>query len=95
MPRIYAPDAATDVEEPPLQIKTYDQNSTLLKVAIPIASNASTHEITQAILDSGASCCVTPYLKDFLNQPIPIHNTTLKGIAWGFVDLGRGIHLRI
>jgi hypothetical protein len=43
--------------------------------------HASTQETPQAIIDSGVSCCVTPYLEDFLIQPTPIQNTMLKGIA--------------
>jgi hypothetical protein len=33
---------------------------------------------------------VTPYIEDFLHQPTPIQNTTLKGIAGGLPALGRG-----
>jgi hypothetical protein len=63
---------------------------------ILIATNASAQEIAQAIIDLGASCCVTPYLEDFLNQPTPIQNTTLIGIAGGLTDVVRGtIQLKI
>jgi hypothetical protein len=98
IPRLYTPDADTDYdeEEPPLQTRTHDKNNTLLKIAILIAINTSTQEITQVVVDSGASCCVTPYLEDFLNQPTHIQNTTLKGIYGGLTLLGRGtIQLKV
>jgi hypothetical protein len=96
MRRIYTPDAATDDDKPPLQTRTHDQNNKLLKIAILIVSNTSAQEITQAILDLGALCCATPYFEDFLNQPTPIQNTTLKVIYGGLVDLGRGtIHIKV
>jgi hypothetical protein len=77
IPQLYTPNAATeDDEEPPLQKRRHDQNNTLLKIVKLIAINASTKEITQAIIDAGISCCVTPYFEDFLNQPTPIQNTT-------------------
>jgi hypothetical protein len=51
---------------------------------------------SQAIIDSGASCFVTPHIEEFINQPTPIQNTTLKGIAGGLTALGRGtIQLKI
>jgi hypothetical protein len=43
-----------------------------------------------AIIDSGISCCVTPYIEDFIHQPTPIQNTTLKGIEGSLTALGRG-----
>jgi hypothetical protein len=53
-------------------------------------------ETSHAIIDSGASCCVTPYIEDFIHQPTPIQNTTLKGIAGGLTALGRGtVQLKI
>jgi hypothetical protein len=58
----------------PLKNRSKDQNNELLKIAILIASNARTKEMSQAIIDSGASCCVTPYLEDFTNQPTSIKN---------------------
>jgi hypothetical protein len=61
-----------------------------MKIAILIATNTCTKEISHAIIDSGASCCVTPYIEDFIHQPTPIQNTTLKGISGGLTDLGRG-----
>jgi hypothetical protein len=61
-----------------------------------IATNTCSTETSQAIIDSGASCCVTPHIEDFINQPTPIQNTTLKGIAGGLTALGRGtIQLKI
>jgi hypothetical protein len=61
-----------------------------------IATNACSTETSHAIIDSGASCCVTPQIEDFINQPTPIQNTTLKGIAGGITALGRGtIQLKI
>jgi hypothetical protein len=55
-----------------------------------IATNACSKETSHAIIDSGAYCCVTPHIEDFINQPTPIQNTTLKGIAGGLTALGRG-----
>jgi hypothetical protein len=93
-PCLYTPDEATDDDDLPLQTRANDQNKTLLKIAILIASNASTQEITRAIMDPGASCCVTPHI--FTNQPTSIQNTTLKGIAGGLADLDRGtIQLKV
>jgi hypothetical protein len=67
-----------------------------MKIAILIATNACTKETSHAIIDSGASCYVTPYIEDFIHQPTPIQNTTLKGIAGGLTALGRGtIQLKI
>jgi hypothetical protein len=59
-----------------------------MKIAILIATNTCTKETSQAISDSGASCCVNPYIEDFIHQPTPIQNTTLKGIAGGLTALG-------
>jgi hypothetical protein len=71
------------------------QSNELLKIAILIATNACTKETSHAIIDS-ASCCVTPYIEDFIHQPTPIQNTTLKGISGGLTDLGRGtVQLKI
>jgi hypothetical protein len=91
IPHIYITDAINDDDngEPPMQTRTNIENKMLLKIAILIATNASTIEITQSIIDSGTSCCVTPHLKDFVQQPIPIQNTTLKGIAGGLTALGK------
>jgi hypothetical protein len=61
-----------------------------MKIAILIATNTCTKETSHAIIDSGASCCVTPYIEDFFHQPTPIRNTTLKGISGGITVLGRG-----
>jgi hypothetical protein len=91
IPRIYNHDAASDDNDDlPLQHRSNLQNKKLLKIAILIATNTCTKETTHAIIDSGASCCVTPYIEDFINQPTPIQNTTLKGIAGGLTALGRG-----
>jgi hypothetical protein len=56
----------------PIQTRTTVQNKALFKIAILIAMNASAQEITQLIINSGASCCVTPYLEDFVQQPTPL-----------------------
>jgi hypothetical protein len=61
-----------------------------MKIAIIIATNTCTKETSHAIIDSGASCCVAPYIEDFIHQPTPIQNTTLKGISGGLTALGRG-----
>jgi hypothetical protein len=67
-----------------------------MKIAIIIATNTCTKETYHAIIDSSASCCVTPCIEDFIHQPTPIQNTTLKGIAGGLTVLGRGtIQLKI
>jgi hypothetical protein len=55
-----------------------------------IATNACSTETSQAIVDSGASWCVTAHIEGFINQPTPIQNKTLKGIAGGLMALGRG-----
>jgi hypothetical protein len=61
-----------------------------------IATNTCSTETSQAIIGSGASCCVTPHIEDFINQPTSIQNTTLKGIAGGLTALVRGtIQLKI
>jgi hypothetical protein len=37
-----------------------------------------------------------PYIEDFIHQPTPIQNTTLKGIAGGLTALDRGtVQLKI
>jgi hypothetical protein len=91
-PRIYQHDTiSASTDDLPLQNR-------LLKIAIMIATNACSTETSQAIIDSGASCYVTPHIEDFINQPTPtpIQNTTLKGIAGGLTALGRGtIQLKI
>jgi hypothetical protein len=67
-----------------------------MKIAILIATNTCTKETYHAIIDSVASCCVTLYIEDFIHQPTPIQNTTLKGIAGGLAALGRGtVQLKI
>jgi hypothetical protein len=96
-PRIYNHDTATDDNEDlPLQHQSNLQNHELMKIAILVATNACTKETSYAIIDSGASCCVTPYIEDFIHQPTPIQNTTLKGIPGGLTALGRGtVQLKI
>jgi hypothetical protein len=95
--RIYQHDTISDsTDDMPLQNRSTSQNTELLKIAIMIATNTCSTETSQAIIDSGASCCVTPHIEDFINQPTPIQNTTLKGIAGGLTALGRGtIQLKI
>jgi hypothetical protein len=95
--RIYNHDAASDDNNDlPLQHRSNLQNNELMKIAIIIATKTCTKETSHAIIDSGASCCVTPYIEDFINQPTPIQNTTLKGIAGGLTALGRGtVQLKI
>jgi hypothetical protein len=62
MPQIYIPDAIGDreEEEAPIQTRSILQKEALLKIAILITTQGSTHKTTQTIIDSGASCCVTP-----------------------------------
>jgi hypothetical protein len=97
IPRIYQHDTiSASTDDLPLQNRSTSQNTELLKIAIMIATYAWSTETSQAIIDSGASCCVTPHIEDFINQPTPIQNTTLKGIAGGLTALGRGtIQLKI
>jgi hypothetical protein len=73
------------------------QNNELLKIAILITTNARTQETSHIIIiDSGASCCVTPYISDFIHQPTPTQNATLKGIAGRLTAIGRGtVQLKI
>jgi hypothetical protein len=67
-----------------------------MKISILIATNTCTKETYHAIIDYIASCCVTPYIEDFIHQPTPIQNTTLKGITGGLTALGRGtVQLKI
>jgi hypothetical protein len=67
-----------------------------MKIAILIATNICTKETSHTIMNSGASCCVTPYIEDFIHQPTPIQNTALKGIAGGLTVLGKGtVQLKI
>jgi hypothetical protein len=94
---LYPHDAASDEQDDlPLQNRSNIQNNELLKIAVLIATNRRTKETSHTIIDSGASCCVTPYIEDFINQPTPIQNTTLQGIAGGLTALCRGtVQLRI
>jgi hypothetical protein len=72
--RIYNHDASTDDNDDlPLQHRSQLQNHELMKIAILIATNTCTKETSHAIIDSGASCCVTPYIEDFIHQPTPIN----------------------
>jgi hypothetical protein len=88
--------ASNEQDELPLQNRSNIQNNELLKISILIATNACTKETSHAIIDSGASCCITPYIEDFIHQPTPIQNKTLKGIAGGLTALGIGtVQLRI
>jgi hypothetical protein len=97
IPRIYQHDTISDsTDDLPLQTRSTSQNNELLKITTMIATNTCSTETAQAIIDSGASCCVTPHIADFINQPTPIKNTTLKGITGGLTALGRGtIQLKI
>jgi hypothetical protein len=91
IPRICNHDASRDDKDDlPLQHRSQLQNHELMKIANIIVTNTCTKETSHAIIDSGASCCVTPYIEDFIHQPTPIQNTTLKGIAGGLTALGRG-----
>jgi hypothetical protein len=91
IPRLYHHDGASDDnDDVPLQNRSNLQNKELLKIAILIATNTCTKETLHTIIDSGTSCCVTPYIEDFLHQPTPIQSTTLKGISGGLTTLGRG-----
>jgi hypothetical protein len=91
IPHLYQHDAASDDNNDlPLQNRSNLQNNELLKIAILIATNVCTKETSHAIIDSGASCCVTQYIEHVIHQPTPIQNTTLKGIAGGLTALGRG-----
>jgi hypothetical protein len=67
-PRIYNHDAGSDDNyDLPLQHRSNLQNNELLKIAILIATKTCTKETSHAIIDSGASCCFTPYIEDFIN----------------------------
>jgi hypothetical protein len=91
IPRIYnLYTASDDNDDLPLQHRSNLQKHELMKIAILIATNTCTKETSHAIIDSGASCCVTPYIEDFIHQPTPIQNTKLKGIAGGIATLGIG-----
>jgi hypothetical protein len=97
IPRVYNHDTASDDNDDlPLQHRSDLQNHELLKIEILVATNTCTNETSHAIIDSGASCCVTLYIEDFIHQPTPIQNTTIKGIAGGITALGRGtVQLKI
>jgi hypothetical protein len=79
IPRLYQHDVESDEQDDlPLQNRSNLQNNELLKKSILRATNTCTKGKSQAIMDSGALCCVTPYIKYFIQQPTPIQNTTLK-----------------
>jgi hypothetical protein len=79
IPGIYTPDAYYDEdEEPSIQTIIHNQNKTLVKIAIFVATNASAHELTQTSIDSGAPCCATLHFVEFLHHTTPIKNTTLN-----------------
>jgi hypothetical protein len=91
IPRLCQHDTTSDDNDDlPLQNRSNLQKNELLKIAILTATNACTKETSHALSGSGASCNVTPYIEDFIHQPTPIQNTTLKGIAEGLRALGRG-----
>jgi hypothetical protein len=96
IPRLYQHDAASDDHDDfpykPIQLKKQrtTQNSRTNR------KNACTKEASHAIIDFGASCCITTYIEDFLHQPTPIQNTTLKGTSGGLTTRGRGtVQLKI
>jgi hypothetical protein len=90
IPCLYQHGVASDEQDDlPLQNRYNLQNNELLKIAVLMATNACTKETSHAIIDSSASCFVTPYIEDFIHQPTPIQNTTLQGIAGGLTALGR------
>jgi hypothetical protein len=73
IPRIYKHDASTDVKEDlPLKHQSQLQKNELMKIAILIATHTYTKETSHTIIDSGAYCCVTPYIEDVIHQPTPI-----------------------
>jgi hypothetical protein len=81
IPCMYQHDAASDEQDDlPLQNRSTIQNNELLKIAVIIEMYTCTKETPQTLIDSGTSCCGTPYNKDFIHQPTPIQNTTLKCI---------------
>jgi hypothetical protein len=97
IPRLYQHTTVyDDNEELPLQNRSTIQNNELLKIAILIATNTCKKETSHATIDPGESCCVTPYIEDFIHQTTPIQNTALKGIAGGLTALDIGsIQLKI
>jgi hypothetical protein len=97
IPCIYNHDTASDDNDDlPLKHRSDLHNHELMKIAILIATNTCTKEKSHAIIDSGASCCVTTYIEDCIHQPTPIQITTLKGISGGLTALGRGtVQLKI
>jgi hypothetical protein len=49
-----------------------------------------THQQYDIYYSSTPALCETSYIEEFIEQPTPIQNTTLKGIAGGLTALGRG-----
>jgi hypothetical protein len=97
IPRLYQHDVASDEQDDlSLQNRSTIQNNELLKIAVIITTDTCTKEAARAIIDSGASCCVKPYIEDFIHQPTPIQNTTLNSISGGLTALCRGtVQIRI
>jgi hypothetical protein len=97
IPRLHQHDMTSDdYEDLPLQTRSTIQNNELLRIAILISTNACAKETSHAIIDSRASCCVTPHLDDFKHQPTPIQNTNLKDITGSLTAIVRGtIQLKI
>jgi hypothetical protein len=97
IPRLYQHyPASNEQDDLPIQNRLNLQNNKLLKIAVLIATNACAKETSHAIIDSGASCCVIPYIEDLIHQPTPIQKKTLEGISGGITALGRGsVQLRI
>jgi hypothetical protein len=92
IPHLYQHDTTSDDNDDlPLQNRSTLQNNELLKIAILISIHSCTKETSHAIIDSSASCCVNPYIADFMHQPTPIQNTTLREISGGLTALGRGL----
>jgi hypothetical protein len=77
IPRLYHHDAASDDNDDlPLQNRSNLQNNELIKIIILIATNTCSKETSHSIIDFSASCCVTPYIEDFLHQPTPTYTNT-------------------
>jgi hypothetical protein len=73
IPSLYQYDAASDEQDDlPLQHRSTIQINKLHKIAILIATNTFTEETSHAIIESGASCCVAPYITDVIHQPAAI-----------------------
>jgi hypothetical protein len=91
IPRLYQHDGASDYHNDlTIQNRCSLQKNELLKIAVLIATNPCMKETSHSIINSGESCCVTPYIEYLIHQPTSIQNTTLKSIAGGLTALGRG-----